>query len=103
MTETLAHEYSSESIQRELSNEYQHDRVWMVLKNLSIFVLWTKVASALEGLTKNNGEDFFVMQCLHIISFKVLEKIYLKFLKEWLFRNRCWLSFDKTDLNTSTL
>ena len=27
MTETLAHGYSSESTQRELSNEYQHDRV----------------------------------------------------------------------------
>ena len=27
MTETLAHGYSSESAQRELSNEYQHDRV----------------------------------------------------------------------------
>ena len=27
MMETLAHGYSSESTQRELSNEYQHDRV----------------------------------------------------------------------------
>ena len=36
--------------QRELSNEYQHDRVKMVLKNLCILVLWTKVALALEGL-----------------------------------------------------
>ena len=27
MTETLANGYSSESTQRELSNEYQHDRV----------------------------------------------------------------------------
>ena len=26
MTETLAHGYSSESTQQELSNEYQHDR-----------------------------------------------------------------------------
>ena len=50
MTETLAHGYSSESTQRELSNEYQHDRVQMVFKDLCIFVLWTKVASALEGL-----------------------------------------------------
>ena len=38
MTETLANGYSSESTQRELSNEYQHD------------VLWMKVALALEGL-----------------------------------------------------
>ena len=29
MTETLAHGYSSESAQREPSNEYQHDRVKM--------------------------------------------------------------------------
>ena len=27
MTETLAHEYSSESTHQELSNKYQHDRV----------------------------------------------------------------------------
>ena len=47
MPETMANGYSSESTQRELSNEYQHDRVQMVIKNL---VLWTKVASALEGL-----------------------------------------------------
>ena len=30
MAETLAHEYSSESTQRELSNEYQDDRVKVV-------------------------------------------------------------------------
>ena len=50
MTETLANGYSSESAQRELSNEYQHDTVKMVFKNLCILVLLTKVASALEGL-----------------------------------------------------
>ena len=50
MTETLANGYSSESTQGELSNEYQLDRVWMFFKNLCIFVLWMKVASALEGL-----------------------------------------------------
>ena len=50
ITETLAYGYSSESTQRELSNEYQHDRVLMVFKNLCIIVIWTKVASALEGL-----------------------------------------------------
>ena len=52
MTETLAYGYSSESTQRELSNEYQHDRVWMVCNNLCILVLCTKVASALEGLSR---------------------------------------------------
>ena len=50
MTETLAHGYSSESTQQELSNEYQHDRVQMAFKNLCILVLWLKVALALEGL-----------------------------------------------------
>ena len=51
MPETLANGYSSESTQRELSNEYQHDRVWMVFKDFWIFVLWTKVALALKGLS----------------------------------------------------
>ena len=43
--------YSSESTHQELSNEYQHDRVSIVIKDFSILVLRTKVASALEGLT----------------------------------------------------
>ena len=50
MTETLANGYSNERTQRELSNEYQHDRVLMVFKDLSVLGLWIKVASALEGL-----------------------------------------------------
>ena len=49
MTETLANGYSSEGSQRELSKEYQHDRM-MVFENICVFVFWTKVASALEGL-----------------------------------------------------
>ena len=51
MTETLAYRYSSESTQQELSNEYQHDRVMMVFKGFCVIVLWTKVTSALEGLS----------------------------------------------------
>ena len=51
MTETLANGYSSESTQRELSIKYQHDRVSMFFKDFCILVLWTKVASALDGLT----------------------------------------------------
>ena len=51
ITKTLANGYSSESAQRELSNEYQHGKVWRVFKNLCILVLWMKVASAFEGLT----------------------------------------------------
>ena len=50
MTEILAYGYSSESTQRELSNEYQHNRVKVVFKNLCIIVLWTKLALAMEGL-----------------------------------------------------
>ena len=55
MTKTLANGYSSESSHRELSNEYQHDRVLSVFKSLSIVVLWMKVASALEGLKENGN------------------------------------------------
>ena len=44
MTETLAHVYSSESTQRELSNEYHHERVKMIL------VLRTKVTLTLTML-----------------------------------------------------
>ena len=51
ITETLRQRYSSESTQREQSNEYQHDKVWMAFKNLDILVLWTRVASTLDGLT----------------------------------------------------
>ena len=53
MTETLAHGYSSESAQRELSNEYQHDRAKMDFKNICFLVLWMKVALALEGLRRS--------------------------------------------------
>ena len=49
MTKTQAHGCSFESTQRELSNEYQHDRVQIVFKSLCILVHWTKVVFALEG------------------------------------------------------
>ena len=42
ITVTLVNWYSSKSTQRELSNEYQHDQVLMVFKNLCVVVLWTK-------------------------------------------------------------
>ena len=51
MTETLANGYSSESTTRELSNEYQHDRVVMIFKDVCVLLLLTNVGSALEGLT----------------------------------------------------
>ena len=64
MTETLANGYSPESTQRELSNEYQHDRV----QKLCFLVLWKKVASALEGLTKAFYGKIFesLLTTLHI-------------------------------------
>ena len=52
--------YSSESAPQELSNEYQHDRVLMVFKNLCVILIRTKVAIALEGLIdkRRSKEDF---------------------------------------------
>ena len=50
MTETLPNGYSYESTQRELLNEYPHDRVWIVFKDICAVVLWTKAAPASEGL-----------------------------------------------------
>ena len=47
MTETLANRSSNECTQREVSNEYQYDRVKMSFQNR---VLWIKVALALKGL-----------------------------------------------------
>ena len=73
MTETLAHRYSSEGTQRELSNEYQHDRVTMVFKNLCVLVLWMKVALALEGL-KNMKKDIW-MHTVHFILFTKMSQI----------------------------
>ena len=51
MTETLANGYSYESTQWELFNEYHHDMVSMVFQKIWVFVLWMKVALALEGLS----------------------------------------------------
>ena len=53
MMETLAYGYSSESTQRELCNEYQHDKVYMDFEKLSNLVLWTKIASAMKELRVN--------------------------------------------------
>ena len=53
MIETLANGYSSDSAQRELSIEYQDDRVEMIFITFCFFVHWTKVTPALEGLNSN--------------------------------------------------
>ena len=50
MTRILASGYSSVSTQLD-SNEYQYNMVKMFFRNLCVLVLWTKVASALEGLS----------------------------------------------------
>ena len=73
MTGILAHGYSSESTQQELSNEYQHDRVWMFIKNLFFLVLWMKVALVFEGLT-HSCLDTFKYQGLtdQILQFSVI-------------------------------
>ena len=52
MTETLAYGYPYMGTQRELSNEYHHDRIKMVFKNLCVPVLWMKVSLISEGLKK---------------------------------------------------
>ena len=76
MTETLAHGYSSESTRQELSNEYQHDRVYMVFKNLCILVLRTKVASALEGfLSRGVYLTVWNINACHCLSYNALLNI----------------------------
>ena len=64
MTETLANGYSSECTRRQLSNEYQDDRVSMVFQESCILVIWTKVASALEGLTPQEGQVGLCVVCV---------------------------------------
>ena len=66
MPGTLAHGYSYESSHREPSNEYQHGRVWTIIRNI---VLWTKVALlALEGLShvEEISEVFFLVLMSHV-------------------------------------
>ena len=75
MNETLAHGYPSKNNRRELSNAYQHDRVKMVFKNLCVRVLWTKVASALEGLNNPSQHLFDDNSIEHIIVVKVLQHV----------------------------
>ena len=76
ITETLANGYSSESTRRELSNEYQHDRVLMIFTNICIFVLWKKVASALEGLTGNRRHLSFPITWSIVGLFKIWLLLY---------------------------
>ena len=82
MTETLANGYSSESTQRELSNEYQHGRVLMVFKNVCFLVIWTKVALALYGLRSYTQ---VVVVPYYISSITVYAKAFIQ--------KHCWNHF----------
>ena len=64
ITETLANGYSSESTRRELSNEYQDNRISMVFQESCLLVLWMKVVSALEGLNHRSRSNSFILKCL---------------------------------------
>ena len=87
MTETLTHEYSSESARQELSNENQHDRVLMAFKILGILImLWTKVV--IEGLTHS---------CRGLCGPMILLKISLEiFLNKKIFEGKLLVSFRST-------
>ena len=54
ITETLAHLYSSESIQQELSNKYQHDRFSMFFQKSLHPCAFMKVALVLEVLDETH-------------------------------------------------
>ena len=61
VTETLAHGYSSESTQWELSNEYQYYRVKTGFKDFRVcLVLWTKVSSVSEGSNGPSGHSCII-------------------------------------------
>ena len=67
MTKISSTGYSTERTQRELLNEYKHDRVKVGFKNIRILVLWTKVTLALDRLkemsvkTKQNSIFLLIM------------------------------------------
>ena len=79
MTETLPNGYSYESTQRELSNEYPHDRVRIVFKDLCALVLWTKVAPASAGLTLCGGASclrgLVAMVCISLVFFFFMDDV----------------------------
>ena len=59
--------------QRELSNEYQHDRIEVLFRNLCILLLWTKVAFALEGL--NSAHDYhstIFLLTVHLVNYYLI-------------------------------
>ena len=83
MTEPLSHGYSSESTQRELSNEYQHYMIKMDFKDSCILALCTKVGSALEGLNPSCDTQYHEMSTMicvmliYVFPFKVRIGVFL--------------------------
>ena len=63
----MANGYSFNSDRRELSNEYQNDRVKMIFIFFCFFVHWTKVTSAAEGLTFS-GRCRFRKKCIPLLA-----------------------------------
>ena len=89
MTLTLANGDLSESTQQEISNEYQHDRVKMIFKNLCVLVLWTEVALAIKGLSRACLDNFYTSVVWIFDTFENnfgIEFEFKKYLKE-----NCWL------------
>ena len=64
MTETLANGYSSESTQRELSNEYQLDRVSMVFKK-SLHSCASDKSSLRIGRVNSATLTHLYLECLY--------------------------------------
>ena len=62
-----------------LSNEYQHDRVYMVFKNLFVLVLWTKLASALKGLNSPAAPSNFCRESRDVLF--DIHNIFMKLMK----------------------
>ena len=56
MTETLAHGYSSDSTQRELSNEYQHDRVANLANTKNAKKSWKMIETLAHGYSSDSTQ-----------------------------------------------
>ena len=68
MIETLAHGYSSESSQLELSNEYQHDRVQMVFNNLKEMIFIASISThASSYCISTSGNNHIILNgCIRL-------------------------------------
>ena len=75
MTQTLVNGYTFESTRRELSNEYQYDRVKMIFKNLCIRVLLTVLTSALEEFNSGGTSGTLLMSEAHQATSLLLKTI----------------------------